>query len=178
MSTISELKPVATISETKLLRDSGLISITPDCKVTFTKILKRANLLKDLRDAANQERLIYRDFRLYAYPPEAPRQSKPKKAARAMSGVRMSSAYAPKIVLEQIPNKEKELKHGNIQNTRISTVKAWVTALPKGAMFTNQDIHNLLGINSHTFQMLCINRPDLKQYLDTMKLIRGRYQKA
>ena len=61
---------LTTPSETKLLREAGLIFVHPDCHVSMNGKVKKAALLKNLCTAASEGRLYYRDMRLYAYPEE------------------------------------------------------------------------------------------------------------
>ena len=145
------MKPLATMCETKLLRDAGLIYIHPDCHVTFTRRFRNANALKAIRDAAEDGTLYYRDFRLYLYPEL--KQVKPKKKGRCAANMGTWTQHTAKI-------------------------KAFYASLPSGSTFTRTDLCKLCGLPSRARLSDYVNRtPEIKALLKSVRVNQQTYRK-
>lgn len=156
---------LTTPSETKLLREAGLIFVHPDCHVSMSGKVKKAALLKNLCTAASEGRLYYRDMRLYAYP-EEPQQ------------IRITIRYkgdAP-VSAGLVPTGKRGHHTGAIQK-RAEAMYRFVDSLPSGTQFRTQNIRDYLGVSQSTWQTTVTHHPSLKAFMAKYHVCSDRYFK-
>jgi hypothetical protein len=158
---------LTTPSETKLLREAGLIFVHPDCHVSMSGKVKKAALLKNLCTAASEGRLYYRDMRLYAYP-EEPQQIRIR--------IRYKGDDSEPVQIGVVPTGIRGHNDGRDQK-RVDAVAKYIDHLSSGTTFKCADICKYLGVNTNVWFNTLKRRPDLKALMSAHRIARGTYFK-